>query len=194
LRVIDLRLDLADGAVGSVIMAGNAAKSDLIDRVTNDDPELFMPPPAAKKPRLTAGEVELLKKWIDAGAKYDAHWSYVPPVRHEPPVITEEKWKAWPQGTIDAFVLAGQLEHGLTPAPPADKRTLVRRLSLDLTGLPPTPAEVAAFENDASPEAYEKRADGGDVARRGEVRRHGRLPQRQPSRLVVVPRLGHRGV
>jgi len=98
----------------------------------------------------------LLKRWIDAGARDDQHWAYVKPVR---PPIPEVKSRAWVRNAIDAFIAQGHERNGFTPAPEADKVTLIRRLSFDLIGLPPTPAEVDAFLKDTSPEAYEKLVD-----------------------------------
>ncbi len=159
-RKAELRLDTREGALEvDAFTPGKAEASELIARVTSTDPDKQMPPASSKKPGLTAEEVGLLKRWIDAGAKYDQHWSYVPPVKTAPPAITAAQWTAWPRNPIDQFVLAAQLEHGLEPAPDADKRTLIRRLALDLTGLPPTAAEVEAFVSDASPDAYAKLID-----------------------------------
>ena len=115
-----------------------------------------MPPPHAKKPAVTPEQAELLKRWIDEGAKFDQHWAYVKPAR---PAVPEVKNKAWVRNPIDAFVAQGHERNGFTPAAEADKVTLIRRLSFDLIGLPPTPAEVEAFLKDTSPEAYEKLVD-----------------------------------
>ncbi len=159
-RKAELRLDTREGALESAaIEPGSAAQSELVARVTSTNPKMQMPPPDAKKPGLTAAEIALVKRWIDAGAKYDAHWSYVTPEKHAPPQIADTRWQAWTKNPIDQFLLAEQLDHGLQPAKGADKRTLIRRLSLDLTGLPPTPEEVEAFVNDGSPQAYEKLVD-----------------------------------
>jgi hypothetical protein len=159
-RKADLRLDTADGAHESgVIEPGKPDASELIARVTSQDPDEQMPPSDSKKPPLTAEELALLKRWIAAGAKYDAHWSYVPPVRTAPPVIETEKWRDWARNPIDAFILAQQLEHQLHPAADAERRTLIRRLTFDLTGLPPSETEVAAFLADESPDAYERLVD-----------------------------------
>lgn len=159
-REAELRLDTREGALESdAFTPGKAEASELIARVTSTDPDMQMPPASAKKPGLTAEEVNLLKRWIDAGAKYDLHWSYVPPVKAAPPAIADAKWAAWSRNPIDQFVLAAQLERGLQPTSDADKRTLIRRLTLDLTGLPPTIAEVDAFVNDTAPDAYAKLLD-----------------------------------
>jgi mono/diheme cytochrome c family protein len=155
-RKAKLRLDQRPEAVKKAIKPGDAAHSPLIERVTSDDGDEVMPPPASKKPRLTAAQIDVLRRWIDQGAKFDTHWSYVKPVRPAQPAV---KNSAWVRNRIDAFVAAGQQAHGFAPAPEADRVTLVRRLSFDLIGLPPTPDEVEAFVNDRSPEAYEKLVD-----------------------------------
>ena len=156
----ELRLDLRDGALANgAIQPGKADASELIARVTSTDPEEQMPPAAAKKPLLTPEEIALLKRWINDGAVYDAHWSYVAPAQHAPPAIAAGDWSKWSRNPIDQFVLAAQLERGLHPADDADKRTLIRRLSLDLTGLPPSSVDVEAFVADKSPDAYEKLVD-----------------------------------
>jgi len=120
-----------------------------------DDPEEIMPPPSTHK-TLSVREKQMLNDWIAAGAVYQPHWSFIPPVRGTVPVVNN---KAWVRNPIDAFILAKLDEQKLTPAPEADRRTLARRLSLDLTGLPPEPAEVEAFVADKSPDAYEKLVD-----------------------------------
>jgi hypothetical protein len=150
-RQAELRLDLGDAALDKAIVAGDAAASPLLARVTSTDPDEQMPPPDSKKPVLKADEVELLRRWIDEGAKFTEHWSYVPPKR---PAVPETPDAAWPRGAIDRFVAAAQAEHGLSPAAEADRRTLIRRLAFDLTGLPPSPEEVEAFVADERPEAY----------------------------------------
>jgi hypothetical protein len=152
-RQADLRLDDRDAAVeSSAIAPGDPDSSVMLDRIFSDDPEEVMPPPATKKV-LSAEHKEILRRWIAAGAEYEPHWSFKPPVRPEPPAVTNE---AWVRNPIDRFILA-RLEHeGLEPAPEADRRTLARRLALDLTGLPPDPAVVDAFVVDPAPDAYER--------------------------------------
>src|SRR6185369_7161989 len=125
---------------------------ELIRRVTNIDPDEVMPPPKSNR-KLTPAQIDLLKRWVDQGAKWDLHWALVPPVRAEPPKIKQARW---PQNAIDRFVLARLEKEGLKPAPEADKQRLIRRVTLDLTGLPPTPAEIDAFLADRSPSAFEK--------------------------------------
>ncbi|MFN0020360.1 MAG: PSD1 and planctomycete cytochrome C domain-containing protein [Pirellulaceae bacterium] len=153
----EFRLDVREVALEKhVFKPGNAKQSELILRVTSTDPEIKMPPGASKKPALTAQEIDLIGKWIDQGAVYDKHWSYQRPVRAAVPPVKDA---AWPSGDIDRFILAPIEKAGLHPSPEADKRTLLRRLSFDITGLPPTPQELAEFEADKSPQAYEKVVD-----------------------------------
>ena len=139
-----------------VIVPGHAQDSLLVQHITSTDPEERMPPPDSGR-SLTDKQVDLLKRWIDEGAKWDTHWAYVPPKRVEPPAITNADWVRTP---VDRFI-AARLEHeGLEPSPEADRETLLRRVTYDLTGLPPTPAEVDSFLADRSPDAYERRVDG----------------------------------
>jgi Protein of unknown function (DUF1553)/Protein of unknown function (DUF1549)/Planctomycete cytochrome C len=156
-RKAELRLDIRDEAVPSVIKPGDSAHSEVVVRVTSDDPEMKMPPVKSRRPVLTADEIALIRKWIDEGAVYDAHWAYVKPTRPAVPEIRNPQSKI--QNPIDAFLLARLEEKGLSLAPEADKRTLLRRLSFDIVGLPPTPEEMAQFEVDASPKAYEAAVD-----------------------------------
>lgn len=156
-----LRLDTREGALedlgggGFAIVPGQPEKSELLMRVTNDDEEEIMPPIDAGK-KLSAAEVDLLRRWIAGGANYAQHWSYEPPRRVSPPVVKDTSWA---KGPIDRFI-AAQLEHvGLRPQPEADRATLARRVALDLTGLPPTLAEVDAFVADSRPNAYERYVD-----------------------------------
>ncbi len=151
-----LRLDQRDAAIKKAIKPGNSALSPLLERIQSDDPDQVMPPPHSKKDRLSATQIAILRRWIDEGAKFDLHWSYVKPTRPALPTVRNHNWVG---NAVDAFIAAGQEAHGLTPAPEADRITLIRRLSFDLIGLPPTPAEVDAFVNDRSPEAYEKLVD-----------------------------------
>ncbi len=155
-RKADMRLDLREEALKGAIKPGDGKGSALYERITSTDPELVMPPPAGKKPALKPEEAELIRRWIDEGAQYDAHWAYVPVTRPATPAI---KNTTWARGEIDRWILAGQETHGLSPSIDADKRTLLRRLSFDLTGLPATPAELEAFVKDTSPQAYEKAVD-----------------------------------
>lgn len=159
-RQADLRLDQEEGALADLdgrraIVPGQPDASELIRRITTSDPAERMPPASTGK-ALSARQVELLRQWIAAGAPWEPHWSFMPPQRPEPPQVANPSWVRNP---IDAFVLARLEQEGLSPSPEADRATLIRRLSLDLTGLPPTPEEVDAFESDASPDAYEKLVD-----------------------------------
>jgi mono/diheme cytochrome c family protein len=155
-RKADLRLDTLEGATESgAIVPGDAAASTLWDRITADAPDEVMPPPESHK-TLTPEQKDLLRRWIDAGAAYEPHWSFVPPARVAPPAVAAA---SWPRSDLDRFILARLEQEGLVPAPEADKAALIRRVTLDLTGLPPTLAQVDAFLADASPQAYEKVVD-----------------------------------
>ena len=156
-RKAKLHFDTRDGAFSrpSVIVPGNTGKSRLIQRITNDDPDEHMPPPDSGH-ALTPRQIALLTRWIAEGARWDTHWAYVTPTRPELPAVKQEGWVRNP---IDRFVLARLEQEGLQPSPEADKATLLRRVTYDLTGLPPTPAEIDAFLSDRSPDAYETRVD-----------------------------------
>ncbi|MEM9378566.1 MAG: DUF1553 domain-containing protein, partial [Planctomycetota bacterium] len=154
-----LRLDLADEAVDpdgfSAIVPGDVDASELVRRLSHGDPERRMPP-ARSKLELTEAEKDLLRRWIDQGASYGEHWSFARPERSAPPEVAGD---AWVRDDIDRFVLAGLESIGLAPAPDADPATLLRRASLDLTGLPPTVEELRAFLADAAPDRYERAVD-----------------------------------
>ncbi len=137
------------------IVQGKPDKSEVIARVMDDDPDVIMPPPDSHK-MLSAGQKEMLKQWITEGATYEPHWAYAAPVRPSGPAV---KNTGWPRNPIDVFILARLEQEGLAPSPEAIRATLIRRLSLDLTGLPPTRVDVEAFVADASPGAYEKLVD-----------------------------------
>jgi len=155
-RKAELRLDQRQAAIDmAAVVPGDADASQLTRRIFSADAAETMPPPMTKK-QLTAEQKDLLKKWIAAGAPYQDHWSLIAPLRPSPPAVKNE---AWVRNPIDRFVLAKLEARGLSPAPEADRRTLARRLSLDLTGLPPAPAAVEAFVDDASPDAYEQYVD-----------------------------------
>jgi hypothetical protein len=155
-RKADLRLDERAPAIEyGAIVPGDVASSLLIERITADDLELRMPP-ADTGHRLTETEIELLKRWILQGAKYAEHWSFVAPTRSSiPSVITAE----WPRNGIDFFTLRILEESGLKPSPQADPYTLVRRVYLDLIGLPPTPEVADRFAESPSEMAYEQLVD-----------------------------------
>ncbi len=142
----------ADGAL-QVIAPGDPDRSALLHRITATDPGRRMP--YGEEP-LASGEVALIARWIEQGAQYEPHWAFIAPVRPEPPAVRSA---AWPRNPIDAFTLHGLEREGLRPSPEADRPTLLRRVTLDLTGLPPTPEEVAAFAADESPDAYERAVD-----------------------------------
>jgi uncharacterized protein DUF1553/uncharacterized protein DUF1549/concanavalin A-like lectin/glucanase superfamily protein/cytochrome c len=159
-RMVNLRLDTKEGAFekrdnGSVIVPGNPNGSLLYQRITANDVAQRMPPEASHKV-LTENQKKILKEWIEQGADWKQHWSFVPVSRPALPVV---KNQAWVKNSIDAFILARLEASDLEPAPEADKRTLIRRVSLDLTGLPPEPAEVEAFVKDDSKNSYEKVVD-----------------------------------
>lgn len=153
-READLRLDVRDVAVAEInsdpaIVPGAAEQSELIRRIESDDPDLCMPPPDHRD-KLTAKQRHLLRQWIDQGAEYRTHWAFVPPQK-APHAANDHP--------IDFFVRQRQTNRGLTPNPTADRETLLRRLSLDLTGLPPSPEQIDAFLADQTPEAYQKQVD-----------------------------------
>ncbi|MEM7455716.1 MAG: PSD1 and planctomycete cytochrome C domain-containing protein [Planctomycetota bacterium] len=153
-RAVDLRFDVQDSAL-DVIEPGDAEASEMIERILDEDPDWQMPPPEAHKP-LEAEEIELLKAWIDQGAVWDEFWAYVPPEKH--PVETPSD-REWAVNWIDDMVLARMEANGFAPSKDAENRVLVRRLYLDLIGLPPTPEQVEAFINDDSGQAYERLVD-----------------------------------
>jgi mono/diheme cytochrome c family protein len=159
-RKAKLRFDTKEGAFRvsdgkSVIVPGKSAESELVRRITTTDPDDHMPPPKSNH-KLTANQIKLLTRWIDEGAKWGVHWAFNPIASPNPPSVKNKKW---PVNDIDRFVLARLEQEGLTPSPPADKERLLRRITFDLTGLPPTPAELDAFLADRSPAAYEKVVD-----------------------------------
>ncbi|CAN5165116.1 DUF1553 domain-containing protein [soil metagenome] len=159
----DLRLDTPEGAFAllgdnkdhTAIIPGDTKNSELIKRINSNDPEYMMPPPESHL-SLSPEDKELLTAWIKQGAEYKPHWSFIPPEKPKFPQVNEEKWVKNP---IDAFVVAKLEQEGFSPAPEADKETLIRRVSFDLTGLPPTIAAIDSFINDKSPEAFEKLVD-----------------------------------
>ena len=151
-RQADLRLDLRDVAVRKkAIVPGKPDESELVRRIFSTSPDEMMPPPESNRV-LEPREKEILREWIAQGAPYQPHWAYVPPARRSPP---EVKARDWVRNPIDAFVLEKIEARGLAPVPEADRRTLARRLSLDLVGLPPSLEEVDAFAGDSSRNAYE---------------------------------------
>ncbi len=167
-----LRLDVPEGPFadrgqfgGPVIVAGNAAESLLFHRITASDLETRMPyrrglgtsvVPGRDDDALTDAEVETLRLWIDQGAEWESHWAFIPPERPALPPVADSEW---PRNPIDSFVRARLEQEGRTPSPEADLLTLIRRVTLDLTGLPPTQAEIAAVFSDDSPDAYDNLVD-----------------------------------
>ncbi|QGJ71707.1 Planctomycete cytochrome C [Planctomycetales bacterium 10988] len=144
-REAGLRLDQRDAALEfGAITPGEPEYSEMFVRIMTEDHDLIMPPLESKK-TLTAEEKAILKQWLEDGAEYQPHWSFLPPEKTEPPAATPENWAKNP---IDQFISANLKEHGLKPNSEAKPRTLFRRLHLDITGLPPEPAEVAAFLKD----------------------------------------------
>lgn len=158
-RQAELRLDLRESAVSSgAIVPGAPDQSELIRRVFSTDPEVQMPPPRAHAV-VTDAQKELLRQWIAEGANYEPHWAFVPPQRPIPPPLNDPELQRRTRNAIDRFVWSRLEGEGLRPAPEADRYTLIRRLSLDLIGLPPTPEEADAFVRDEDPLAYERLVD-----------------------------------
>ncbi|MBC7817808.1 MAG: DUF1549 domain-containing protein, partial [Planctomycetaceae bacterium] len=156
-REAELRLDTEAGLFGAnsktkPVVAGTPGESELIKRVTSSDSEQLMPPVDSGK-KLSPRDIAVLKKWVEQGAKWQGHWAYLKPVRAAVPKGNEA---GFTRNDIDRFLLAKLHAAGLKPSREADRITLIRRLSFDLTGLPPTPEQVDQFVNDASPDAYEK--------------------------------------
>ncbi len=146
-READLRLDVREGATADLggyaaIVPGKPDESTLIKRVTSHDADERMPPPASKKPHLTDEQIVILRRWIEQGAEYEGHWAFLPLSKVQPPSVKSESWA---QNAIDRFILARLEQESIGPSQPADPATLIRRVSLDLTGLLPTPEEVEAF-------------------------------------------------
>ena len=155
-----VRLDTREGVFKDregtrAIVPGDLAKSELYRRLTTDDEDDRMPP-AKSGARLSKEKIALVRRWIEQGARWTKHWAFVRPER---PPLARTKNRGWVRNEIDAFVLSRLEREGLTPSPAADRTTLIRRVTLDLTGLPPTPEEVDAFVADGSPRAYEKGVD-----------------------------------
>jgi len=151
-RKAKLRLDVREAALEKkAFVPGDAAASELVKRLVSTDSDEVMPPPDSHR-TITPAQKEILRRWIAEGAEYKEHWAYVTPVRPALPANGEKN-------PVDSFVVEKLTKAGLTLSPEAPKATLLRRLSLDLTGLPPTPEETAAFLADNSPDAYEKQVD-----------------------------------
>jgi len=163
-REAELRLDKAGGDDGAfrtldgitAIKPGDLKASEVWRRIATDDEDMRMPPADSNKKPLSAKEQELVKRWILEGAKYEEHWAFVPPQRKPPANVKDATWR---KGIIDPYVMARLEKEGLQPKPEADKRTLIRRVTFDLTGLPPSVEQIRAFLKDDSPDAYEKLVD-----------------------------------
>ena len=163
-RKAELRLDLSEGSDGAyrekdgifALKPGSLDDSELWHRIISEDSEEVMPPPEANKKLLTVQEKELIKAWINSGAKYEKFWAFEKPKQPDFPKVQNGKWSDEP---IDLFVMKRLESSGITPSAEADKRTLIRRLSLDLTGLPPSREEVRKFDSDDSGDAYEQLVD-----------------------------------
>jgi mono/diheme cytochrome c family protein len=159
-RKAGLRFDTEEGAFADrdgakAIVPGKPGESELFRRISAPNEKERMPPAKFGK-KLSQRQVDLLRRWIEQGAKWQKHWSLLPPARPDLPPVRDG---AWVRNPIDRFILARLEQEGLAPSPEADRRTLIRRLSFDLTGLPPTPEEVDHFLADPDPDAYEKRVD-----------------------------------
>lgn len=154
----DLRLDLFEAATEvrdgvAAIVPGDRGKSEVWRRMLDSDDPM---PPVKSHKSLTPEQMELVGRWIDEGATYEPHWAYVKPGRPDVPEASQTEWKENP---IDRFILAKLEKHKLQPSPPADRRTLLRRVTFDLTGLPPTPEQTTTFLADEAPDAYERYVD-----------------------------------
>jgi len=161
-RKAKLRLDTEAGAFRDAdgtrpFAAGKPSESEVYRRITTDDTDDLMPPPDSGR-ALTDSEKELIRRWIGQGAKWQNHWAFIPPKRPGLP-LGQAQAGGWPRNAIDHFILARLRAGQLAPSPVAARRTLIRRATLDLTGLPPTPAEIGAFVTDKSPRAYARLVD-----------------------------------
>ncbi|MBM4075510.1 MAG: DUF1549 domain-containing protein, partial [Planctomycetes bacterium] len=153
-RINEMRLDDRQSAIDQqAIVPGDPDASKILSRITSTDPDLQMPPPSSKLGRLTAAEVATIKKWISEGAEYEPHWSFI---SLKPATVPQNGLS----NPIDALVTASLSKRGLKQQSEADRTTLIRRLSFDLTGLPPTPEDVTSFLSNQSPNAYEQLVDG----------------------------------
>jgi hypothetical protein len=162
-REAGLRLDTEEGAYASLksdsrkhaIVPGNPNRSEVYRRIISDDPDYMMPTPTSNL-SLTNREIALIRRWIEQGAEYQQHWAFIPPEKPELPPVSDPDW---PQNEIDYFILEKIDEAETTPSGRAARETLLRRVSFDLTGLPPTVEELDRFLADDSPDAYEKAVD-----------------------------------
>ena len=155
-----LRLDTAEGAFASIdsgfaLVAGHPEKSALLERILSHDKDEVMPPPKTGK-KLTPNEVDLLRRWIQEGAGYSGHWAYINPVQSPVPEVSESGWNV---SAVDRFLFSRLQAEGLRPSAESDRETLVRRVALDLTGLPPSAEEVDTFKSDTAPDAFGRLLD-----------------------------------
>lgn len=163
-REASLRLDIAEEAYKALkehpkahaLVPGKPELSELFLRVSSTDTSYRMPPASSNLPALNPEEIELIRKWIEQGAKYEKHWAFVAPVKAPLPKVKKEQW---PKNEIDYFVLHKMEEKGLEPNEDADKAKLLRRICFDITGLPPTPGMIDSFLNNSSPDAYGRMID-----------------------------------
>ncbi len=162
-RKAELRLDRFEHATakradgGPAIVPGQPDESPLIRRIESRDPKKVMPPPESHK-TLSPAQVALLRRWVAEGAKYEEHWAFLPPRRPAVPAVAGAP-RGWERNPVDAFLLAALRREGLEPSPEADRRSLIRRVTLDLTGVIPTSAEVEAFVGDRAADAYDRLVD-----------------------------------
>jgi len=159
-REAELRLDTKEGLFGDrggyhVVVPESPENSELYQRIASNDPFMVMPPSDSEH-ELTSEQIALIRRWIEEGARWQRHWAFVAPTR---PPVPKTKQDQWPQNAIDRFILAELETHDLQPSEPAEKRTLIRRVTFDLTGLPPSVRELEEFLADDSPKAYEKVVD-----------------------------------
>ncbi|CEF49035.1 unnamed protein product [uncultured bacterium] len=162
-RKAKLRLDnkedaFADRSGTAAVTPGKLDRSEIYRRITAGDAEQRMPPAKFGK-KLTAREIDLIRQWIEQGAKWETHWAFTAPPRPATPMVARVDGRDWPRNPIDHFVLARLQKESLKPSAEASRPMLIRRVSLDLLGLPPTPTELDAFVNDSAPDAYEKLVD-----------------------------------
>jgi hypothetical protein len=186
-RKAELRLDVRESVLAlhdgvPALVPGKPEQSEVVRRIDTDDPDDHMPPLKSNL-RLSKDEAAVLRRWIAEGAEYQPHWSLIPP---KAAPLPEVKMAGWPRNEIDRFVLARLEREGLAPSPEVDRPALLRRVSLDLTGLPPTPGEVEAFMRES--EAEDAKARGGGAAGPGESSAYGRAVER----LLSSPRYGER--
>lgn len=156
-READLRLDVQDDMFGErdghkIVSPGNSQQSELVQRIRSQDADQRMPPADSKR-QLSPAEIDVLTAWVDEGAKWTKHWAFEVPRRAALPSVRQIEWT---RNAIDHFVLNRLEVESLAPSPPASRETLIRRVTLDLTGLPPDPDEIDAFLNDDSPNSYER--------------------------------------